>query len=155
MGTGPLAFEARDPGAVFATPRVGRGAALGDLDGDGRLDLAVTHSNAALEVGLNQLDPAGAFLGLELRDAAAASNRLAIGATVTAELASGRRLVRWVRSGTSYLSQDDLRVHFGLPEGDPLSAVTVRWPDGATTSHPDLEPGAWHTLTRPAPGPGD
>ena len=155
MGTGPLAFEVREPGTVFSTPRVGRGAALGDLDGDGRLDLAVTHSNAALEIGLNRLELAGGFLGLELRDPSAASNRLAIGAQVTAELNSGRRLVRWLRSGTSYLSQDDLRIHFGLPEGDPLGSVTVLWPDGGSSTHTDLAPGAWHTLTRPVSSFGD
>lgn len=150
LGEGPVAFVERDPGVVFATPHVGRGAAVGDLDGDGRLDLVVTNSGDRLLIGLNRLEPRGGFLGLELVDTRSASNRAAIGAKVHVTLASGRRLTRWVRAGMSYLSQDDQRVHFGIPSGAAVTAVAVHWPDGTLTEHPELATGlgAWHRIER-------
>lgn len=152
MGTGPATFEEREPGTLFGTPRVGRGLAEGDLNGDGRPDLAVTHSGDELRIGWNAMPQRGTFWGATLRDLRpATSNTMAIGSQVQLTLDDGRLLTRWVRSGTSYLSQDDQRVLFGIPDGHSIQRVVVRWPDGESDEFPALcgQLGAWHRIDRP------
>lgn len=152
MGTGPTSFIEHDPGTLFGTPRVGRGLAEGDLNGDGRPDLAATHSGDALYIGWNAMPQKGTFWGATLRDLRpTTSNTMAIGSQVQLTLDDGRLLTRWVRSGTSYLSQDDQRVLFGIPDGHTIERVVVHWPDGASDEYPALSTqlGAWHRIERP------
>jgi hypothetical protein len=110
-------------------PRVGRGAAAGDYDDDGDVDLAVNNLNAAPFLLRNDTVPAGPWVGLRLRGTR--SNRAAIGARVTLR-AVGRLQVREVKAGSGYLSQNDTRVLFGLGEARAVESVTVRWPAGGT-----------------------
>jgi hypothetical protein len=114
-------------GAPVTTPRAGRGAAFGDFDNDGDVDVAV--NNVHDTPNLYRLDLAGRTSWTELKLTGTKSNRSAIGARVRI-VAGGATLVREVRGGGSYYSQNDLRVHAGLGEATRIERVEVRWPNG-------------------------
>ena len=130
-------------GGGLQAARVGRGLAVGDLDDDGDPDVVVSNMDAAPTLLENRQRTGHHWIAFRL--AAAAGNRFAIGATVTIE-AGGRRQIREVRSGGSYLSQSDLRPLFGLgPVAAPVS-VEVRMPGGARWTWKDLPVDRLHVL---------
>ena len=106
--------------------KVGRGAAFADLDGDGRVDIVVNNLDDQPTLLLNR---SAADNWLELKLAGSRSNRDAIGARV-ALIAGGRRQVSEVRAGHSYLSQSDLKLHFGLGNIKKVDSIEIRWPGG-------------------------
>jgi len=115
------------PEAGLEAVRSSRGLAVGDLDGDGDLDLAINNSNDLCEVYENVTAASGAWLQLDLADRHTA-NRFGIGARLEL-IAGGRRQVGEVRTASSYLSQNDLTYHAGI--GDAAAAeLRLRWPDG-------------------------
>lgn len=150
LAIGDTKFEQRPAGAPFDEARVGRGLAAGDLDGDGRVDLAEGNSGDVLVIGMNQLEPRGAWLGVRLSQPAtpARSNTAAIGAKLTLTLDAGPPQTRWVRSGTGYLSQDDLGQLFAIPTGRTAKNLEVRWPDGTTEDLRPGAPGSWMHVVR-------
>jgi hypothetical protein len=117
-------------GAALTEPRVSRGLAVGDLDDDGRLDVVINDLDGRPQVLRNELAAAGHWLRVKLTGKGKNTN--AIGAVVTMKAGPvvQRRLVQ---SGTSYLSQEDMRRHFGLGAATQVEWVEVKWPDGATT----------------------
>jgi hypothetical protein len=117
---------AESAGSYFATPHTGRGAAIGDLDGDGDQDLAVTHADEPLVVLQNDGQP-GRWL--QLRLVGTTSHRDAVGAFVTLQTSS-RQLVRLVKGGGSYLSASEKAVCFLLPTVEVPETLTIRWPSG-------------------------
>ncbi len=117
-------------GPVLTEERVSRGLAVGDLDNDGRLDVVINNLDGAPQVLHNELAEVGNWLLVKVKGKG--QNTDAIGAIVTAR--AGKRIqMRLVQSGTSYLSQDDTRQHFGLGAEKQADVVEVRWPDGTTT----------------------
>jgi enediyne biosynthesis protein E4 len=114
-------------GEPVTIPRAGRGAAFGDFDNDGDVDVAV--NNVHDTPNLYRLDSPTARAWTQLKLVGTASNRSAIGARVRI-VAGGATLVREVRGGGSYYSQNDLRVHAGLGEAASIDRVEVRWPNG-------------------------
>ena len=138
LGGGKFADGTEEFGAVLTEPRVSRGLAFGDLDDDGRLDLVINDLDGPPQVLHNELDPAGQWLMVKLTGKGRNTN--AIGALVTVRT-GGTTQVRDVRSGTSYLSQDDMRAHFGLGKAAQADAVEVRWPDGTTTRMENVKAG--------------
>ncbi len=112
-----------------------RGGAVADFDNDGKLDLIVLPISGAPVLLKNETRDSGAWLGLTLRGTK--SNRDAIGATVTVN-ACGREQTDSVRSGGSYLSRNDPRLHFGLGACRKIDAVLVTWPDGSKQPVTDL-----------------
>jgi len=100
-----------------------RGLAIGDLDGDGRPEAVVTNMDAPPLV-LKNLRPGGNYLNLELRARGAST-----GARVTLR-AGGKTQIDEVMNGSSYFSQHEAALHFGVGAARSVDAVTVRWPDG-------------------------
>jgi hypothetical protein len=117
-------------GPYFQGRVVGRGAAAGDLNNDGRVDLVVVHRDAPTAVLLNR-SAAGHWLGLRIRGAK--SGRSVVGTRVTYR-AHGRSATRWVTAGTSYLAASDPRLWLGLGAGSAVEHLEVRWPSGLVQS---------------------
>ncbi|MGH9674300.1 MAG: CRTAC1 family protein [Bryobacteraceae bacterium] len=113
-------------GAKLSEPAVSRGVAHGDLDGDGTLETVVVNMNSAPAILKNFGDRGNAIL-IEL--VGTKSNRSAIGARVRVK-AAGSQQIEEVRSGSSYASQHDFRVHFGLGAARSADRIEVRWPSG-------------------------
>jgi hypothetical protein len=108
-------------------PKVSRGAAAGDFDNDGDVDLVINNLNSEPYLLRNDTPRAGHWLGLRL--IGTKSNRSAIGARATLR-AEGLIQVREVKSGSGYLSQNDLRLLFGLGSAAPIESLQIRWPSG-------------------------
>jgi len=117
-------------GPAFTEPRVTRGLVVVDLDDDGRLDVAINAQDGAAQVLRNETAGAGHWLLVKLQGKG--MNKDAIGALVKAR-AGGLTMTRLVRSGASFISQEDLRQHFGLGAATEAEWVEVQWPDGAKT----------------------
>jgi hypothetical protein len=113
------------PGATV--PRSSRGAAFGDYDDDGDLDILVMNMNEPPSLLRNETRSANRWLKVKLEGTK--SNRAALGATVIVT-AGGRRQAQAVLSQSSYYSHDDLRLHFGLGTARAAEIVEVRWPAG-------------------------
>jgi len=124
------------PGAT--TPHSSRGAAFGDFDNDGDVDVLVMNMNETPSLLRN--DYAGGNHWLEVALEGRASNRLGIGATVLVT-ASGRTAAQAVLSQSSYYSHDDVRLHFGLGGATSADRVEVRWPNGGTTAVENVKAG--------------
>jgi hypothetical protein len=106
---------------------VSRGAAFGDYDNDGDMDIAVSNSNGRSHLLRNQGGHNNHWLGMQLRGGR--SNRDALGARVTVEFGD-RRTHQQVRRARGYLSSSDARLLFGLGSRDAVDSVTIEWPDG-------------------------
>jgi hypothetical protein len=114
-------------GPAFADSRCSRGAACGDIFNSGRVDIAINNLNDFPSLLRNQSPPSSSWLLVKL--IGSKTNRAAIGSRVVVET-EGRRQVQEVRSGGSFCSQNDLRLHFGL--GAMKDArVRIRWLGGA------------------------
>ena len=114
-------------GTAFAQPRVGRGLATGDFDRDGDVDLLMTTNNGPAVLFRN--DQSSGNRSVRFTLTGTQSNRDAIGATVRI-FHGGTSQSRVVRSGSSYLSQSELPVTFGVGKRDILDRVTIAWPNG-------------------------
>lgn len=129
-GDGTFDEVAAQFGAALMEERVSRGLAAGDLDNDGKLDVVINDLDGSPQVLHNELPDAGNWLLVELRGKG--QNTDAIGAVVRVK-AGKLDLSRLVQSGTSYISQDDMRRHFGLGQEKQADVIEVLWPDGTTT----------------------
>jgi hypothetical protein len=128
-GAGPLKFKdiSKSSGPALAEPRSSRGLAIADLFNDGRIEAVVNNLSDNPMLLVNLAKNQNHWLGLRL--IGTTSNRDGIGARVS--LRSGTRLwVDEVRSGSSYNSSSDLRLHFGLGADTQLNKIQVRWPNG-------------------------
>ena len=129
-GDGTFDEVAAQFGSALTEGRISRGLAVGDLDNDGRLDLVVNDLDGSPQLLHNELADAGHWLLVKL--VGKGGNTDAIGAVVRVK-AGKLSLMRLVQSGTSYLSQDDMRRHFGLGRETQADSLEVLWPDGTTT----------------------
>jgi len=126
-GDGTFSNISTTSGAGITTPKSSRGLAVGDLWNDGRQSIVISNMNAAPSLLVNQVKSTNHWIAFKL--VGTKSNRDAIGAKVTLRVGD-RNYVDEVRSGSSYLSQNDMRIHFGLGKTEKLDAVEVRWPTG-------------------------
>ena len=134
---GPLQVLAQRADGTFADAGVvpdlrtnGRGVAAADYDDDGRVDVAVNTVGGKL-ILLHNTSKAGHWLEVQVAP-------FSPGAVVTVVGVDGRRQVREVRAGSSYLSSEDPRVHFGLGAARTVRELDVRYPDGTVKRLRDL-----------------
>jgi enediyne biosynthesis protein E4 len=128
-------------GPGFSIELVSRALAAGDVDNDGDLDLLITNNGAGVNLLRNEGGSANAVL---VRVEGRKSNRSGIGTRLVLTT-DGRRQMREVQSGSSYLGQNDLRAHFGLGAASRSERLEVRWPNGATEVVTDVP--ANHVIT--------
>jgi hypothetical protein len=127
QGNGTFRDVSQEAGPAIMVPQPSRGAAFGDLDNDGKVDVVVENIDGAPMILRNTTAGANHWISLQLLGTKA--NRLAIGAKVKTIAGSLVRIGE-VRSGGSYLSQNDLRIHFGLANTEKVDRVEIRWPGG-------------------------
>jgi len=127
LGDGRFEDVTSAAGPDMARPRSSRGSAAADLYNDGRLAVAVNELHETPSLLIPEAPVKNHWLGVRL--VGTKSNRDGIGARVEIE-AGGMRQIDEVRSGGSYLSQSDLRLHFGLGGAARVDRVSVRWPSG-------------------------
>jgi enediyne biosynthesis protein E4 len=136
LGKGKFRDIAAEVGGGFDLPKVGRGLAVGDFDRDGDQDLLLTTNNGPAYLYRN--DQVGGNHSIRFRLIGTKSNRDAIGAKVRI-FANGHMQSRLVRSGSSYLSQSELPVVFGVGKEDQIERVVIEWPSGTTEEHLQLQ----------------
>lgn len=133
-------------GTALRQPIVGRGAAYLDFDNDGDLDLVLTTSNGPAKLLRNENGNQNDVL--RIRTIGTRSNRDGIGAKITIKTNNGMRLFEMVKSGSSYLSQSEMPLTFGLgkTEPDKTESLEIIWPSGKKESIPNVAPNQTITL---------
>ena len=137
---GAVRDVAAQAGAGFAAPKVSRGLAYGDFDRDGSPDLLITTNQG--EAYLYRNEQLSGNRGLRLRLTGTKSNRDAIGTLVRVFGPDGAQSRR-VKSGSSYLSQSELTLAFGLGKRDTASRVVIEWPSGAVQEFKNVRVGSY------------
>jgi len=131
-------------GGGFNQPRVGRGLAVGDFDRDGDQDVLMTTNNGAAYLFRNDQTSGNRSVHFKLNGTK--SNRDAIGARIKL-FAGGSMQTRFVRSGSSYLSQSALPVSFGLGRQDTIERIVIDWPSGRSEEYKSLQAGKGYEVT--------
>ena len=147
---GTFADVTATAGSAMMQPAVSRGSATGDLDNDGDLDIVVNNLDGAPTVLRN--DGANRQNFVTVNVVGRANNRSAIGAVVTVRAGDlVQRAER--RSGASYLSQNDARLHFGLGTRTSIDSVDVRWPNGTMQRFSEVRPNSFIKIVEGAAAP--
>ncbi len=137
-GKGGFHDIAADIGGGFEQPKLGRGLAFADFDRDGDLDLLLTTNNGPAYLYRN--DQLAGNRSIRFRLIGTKSNRDAIGATIRVAY-NGLHQLRMVKSGSSYLSQSELPITFGLERHDRVDLAVITWPSGRTEEFKNLAAG--------------
>ena len=143
-GKGMFREVAAEVGGSFDQPKVGRGLAYADFDRDGDLDLLLTTNNGPAYLYRN--DQLNGNRSIRFRLVGTKSNRDGIGAMVRV-FAGGLTQSRLVKGGSSYLSQSELPVTFGLEKRDRIDRVVIDWPSGRTEEYKNLAAGRCYECT--------
>ena len=151
-GRGGFRDVAAAAGAGFASAKVARGVAYGDFDRDGDTDLLITTNRGPAYLYRN--DVTTGYRSIRLRLVGTRSNRDAIGAVVKLSTPDGTQS-RMVKSGSSYLSQSELALTFGIARRDRADRVVIDWPSGKVEEHTGVAAGSYECVEgqkiKPAP----
>jgi enediyne biosynthesis protein E4 len=142
LRNGTFANTTADSGSALSAYHSGRGMALGDLFNDGHEEALVNNMNEKPSLYYNSA-PVGNFISLQLLGVK--SNRAGIGAVVTLVQGNDRR-DKEMRSGDGFISQNDLRVHFGLGKAKRAEKIVVRWPSGIVDTVADLPANKYYVV---------
>jgi len=143
-GKGKFHDVGAEIGGGFDQPKVGRGLACADFDRDGDLDLLLTTNSGSAYLYRN--DQLAGNRSIRFRLVGTKSNRDGIGATVHI-VSGGMSQSRMVKSGSSYLSQSELPVTFGLEKRDQVESAVISWPSGRTEEFGNLKAGRCYECT--------
>ena len=136
LGKGRFEDVSKQMGDQIQRPIVARGAAYADFDRDGDLDILITTNGGPAYLYRNDGGNRNHWLNVKLMGVK--SNRSGLGAVVTIESAGGRQ-TQTVHSGSSYASQSDLALTFGLGKDDVVKSLVVRWPSGQVDRHANVK----------------
>jgi hypothetical protein len=142
-GDGTFSDVSSSAGLGITSAASARGLAVGDLWNDGRMSAVISNMNAVPSLLVNQIRTSNHWIGIRL--VGSKSNRDGIGARISVK-AANRILIDEVRSGSSYISNSDMRVHFGLAASTKIEWVEVRWPSGLVERFSNLAVDAIHTI---------
>jgi len=142
-GKGRFRDAAGAAGAEFARPKVARGLALGDFDRDGDVDILITTNQGPAYLYRNDVAPGQRSLRVRL--VGTRSNRDAVGAVVRVSTPEGTQ-TRMVRTGSSYLSQSELALTFGLGRREAAMGVVIEWPSGRTQEFKSVRAGQYECV---------
>ncbi len=126
-----------DAGAAMQLVETSRGAAFGDVDNDGDIDIAVSNGNGPIRLLINRVGNRKHWLTVRL--AGTKSNRDGAGARLVLRRPDGRATWRRAHTDGSYLSASDIRVHFGLGDDDAIESLGIIWPGGNREIWRDLQ----------------
>jgi hypothetical protein len=140
-GRGGFRDVAVAAGGGYVTPKVGRGLAYGDFNRDGTPDILLTTNQGPAYLYRNEVTGGNRSIRFHLRGTK--SNRDAIGAVVRVTTSDGAQ-TRMVHTGSSYLSQSELALTFGIGRVDRATRVVIEWPSGATQEFKDVRPGGYN-----------
>jgi hypothetical protein len=143
LGKGTFADISAGAGPGINARASSRGLAIGDLWNDGRISAVITNLNALPSLLVNQVRSANHWIAI--RTVGTKSNRDAIGVRISVTVGT-RTLVDEVRSGSSYNSSSDMRVHFGLGSATKVNSVQIRWPSGLQEHFDNLPADSIQTL---------
>ena len=143
LGKGTFADISAGAGPGINARASSRGLAIGDLWNDGRISAVITNLSAVPSLLVNQVRSANHWIAI--RTVGTKSNRDGIGARISVT-AGARTLVDEVRSGSSYNSSSDMRVHFGLGSATKVNSVQIRWPSGLLEHFDSLSADTIQTL---------
>lgn len=136
-GQGRFVDVAMKAGSGFQSLKVSRGLATGDYDNDGDLDVLISNANDAPQLLRNDSGNQGNWI--LIRTIGTRSNRAGIGARVKIQTGDSVQIDE-VRSGSGYLSQNDLRLHFGVGTHKGIDSIEVKWPSGVVDIIREVEP---------------
>jgi hypothetical protein len=142
-GNGTFSDVSAQAGPGITTASSSRGLAVGDLWNEGRLSILISNMNSQPSLLVNSMRSVNHWISF--KTVGTRSNRDGIGAKITVKIGK-RTLVDEVRSGSSYISQNDLRVHFGLGPATKVDWIQVRWPSGLVEQFPNFSEDSIHTL---------
>jgi len=137
-GSARFSDVSSEVGQGFRDPKVARGLAYGDFDRDGDVDILLTTNSGPAYLYRN--DQLGGNRSIRFKLRGTQSNRDAIGARLRIE-AGGLSQIRMVKSGSSYLSQSELPITFGLGKADKIERVVIQWPNGRSEEYENLSAG--------------
>jgi len=143
MGNGTYMEISNACGPGLLIEKSSRGAVFGDYDNDGDIDLLVTHIGDTADVLRNDTAHTNHWIGITL--VGTKSNRDGIGARVTLNVGE-KQLLREIKSGSSYLSQNDLRLLIGPGDSQQVDLITVRWPSGSVDHVQSVDADKWLTI---------
>jgi len=132
-------------GGDLLEPAVGRGAAFGDIDNDGDIDIAISNNNGKADLLLNEGKPKGHWIGFKLEGKTC--NREAIGSKLKITTDSGVQ-VAWVNPAASYLSSNDPRVLFGLGPDEMVSSLEIQWPGSRMDLFENLTSNSYYRIVQ-------